>query len=353
MLLADLGAEVIKIERPETGDDTRSWGPPWVDGESTYFSGVNRNKKSVTLDLNTRDGLEEARRLAARADVLVENFRPGTMDRLALGYESLRADNQGLVYCSISGFGTGGGVDLPGYDLLVQATGGLMSITGQDPSEPTKVGVALVDVVTGLHAAVGILAALRHRDQTGAGQRVEVNLLSSLLSALTNQAAGYLQAGVIPAAMGNRHPSIAPYEVFSTADRPLVLAVGNDRQFRALASALGLPELAEDPRFASNAARVQHRQELVQVLTGALTRRTANEWFRTLSAAGVPAGPINDVSQAFDLGTELGLEPAIEVKDQETGSLQRHVANPIRLSETPVTYRHPSPALGQHSRTSE
>jgi len=353
MLLADLGAEVIKVERPKTGDDTRSWGPPWVDGEATYFTGVNRNKKSVALDLTARDGLEEARELAARADVLVENFRPGTMDRLGLGYESMRAENPGLVYCSISGFGAGVGADLPGYDLLVQATGGLMSITGQDPSEPTKVGVALVDVVTGLHASVGILAALRHRDQTGAGQRVEVNLLSSLLSALTNQAAGYLQAGVVPAAMGYRHPSIAPYEVFSTADRPLVLAVGNDRQFRALANALGLPDLAEDARFASNAARVQNRQELVQILTDVLTGETADEWFSTLSSAGVPTGPINDLSQAFAFGAELGLEPAIEVKDPETGSVQRQVANPIRLSETPATYRLPSPQLGKHLHRSD
>src|SRR5690606_8576342 len=287
----DLGAEVVKIERPGSGDDTRSWGPPWADGEATYFLGVNRNKRSVAVDLRTPDGLAAARELARRADVVVENFRPGTMERLGLGYEQLRADNPGLVYCSVTGFGAGAGRDLPGYDLLAQAVGGLMSITGPEPSQPTTVGGALGDVITGLPAAVAIRAALRHRDRTGRGQRVEVNLLSSLLSALTNQAAGYLGAGTVPRAMGNQHPSIAPYEVFPTADRPLVIAAGNDRQFRALVDALGLPDLADDPRFADNASRVRHRDELVAALRRALARRGADEWFTILSAAGVPAGP--------------------------------------------------------------
>jgi crotonobetainyl-CoA:carnitine CoA-transferase CaiB-like acyl-CoA transferase len=344
MLLADLGADVIKIEHPDDGDETRAWGPPWVGGDATYFLGVNRNKRSAALDLRTPDGLAAARRLAARADVVVENFRPGTMDRLGLGYERLNATNQGLVYCSVTGFGAGPGRELPGYDLLVQAVGGLMSVTGPEPGRPTKVGVALADVITGLHAAVGILAALRHRDRTGRGQLVEVNLLSSLLSALTNQAAGYLGAGVVPAPMGNRHPSIAPYEVFPTADRPLVIAVGNDRQFRALVNALELPSLADDPRFADNPGRVQHRDDLASFLGSALVRAPAGHWFDALSAAGVPVGPINDIGEAFALAERLGLEPVVEIPDRGTAS--RQVANPIRLSETPATYRRPPPRLG-------
>jgi crotonobetainyl-CoA:carnitine CoA-transferase CaiB-like acyl-CoA transferase len=346
MLLADLGADVIKIEHPATGDDTRSWGPPWVGGDATYFHGLNRNKRSAALDLGTPDGLAAARRLARRADVVVENFRPGTMDRLGLGYEQLKVANPGLVYCSVTGFGAGPGRTLPGYDLLVQAVGGLMSVTGPEPAQPTKVGAALADVITGLHAAVGILAALRRRDRTGHGQLVEVNLLSSLLSALTNQAAGYLGAGVVPAAMGNRHPSIAPYEVFPTADRPLVIAVGNDRQFRALANALELPWLADDPHFADNPSRVRHRDDLANVLRSKLTRATADQWFDTLSAAGVPVGPINDVAEAFALAARLGLEPIVEIDDPDRGTTSRQVANPIRLSETPPTYRRQPPRLG-------
>lgn len=345
MLLADLGASVVKIEHP-TGDETRSWGPPWVGGDATYFLGVNRNKRSAALDLRTREGLAAARRLAGRADVVVENFRPGKMDLLGLGYAQLAEANPGLVYCSVTGFGPGAGAALPGYDLLVQAVGGLMSVTGPGPAQPTKVGVALVDVITGLHAAVGILAALRHRDRTGRGQRVEVNLLSSLLSALTNQAAGYLGAGVVPGPMGNRHPSIAPYEAFSTADRPLIVAVGNDRQFRALVSALGLPSLADDARFADNPSRVRHRDDLATLLGDALIKAPADHWFDTLSAAGVPVGPINDVGEAFGLAAQLGLDPVVEIDDPDRGTASRQVANPIRLSATPVTYRLPPPWLG-------
>ncbi|MFU8854824.1 CaiB/BaiF CoA transferase family protein [Micromonospora sp. SL1-18] len=346
MLLADLGADVVKIERPGTGDDTRSWGPPWVAGESTYFLGLNRNKRSATLDLGTREGLDAARKLAGRADVVVENFRPGTMDRLGLGYQQLKVHNPGLVYCSITGFGPREGASLPGYDLLVQAVGGLMSITGPDSSQPTKVGVALVDVITGLHAAVGILAALRHRDRTGHGQQVEVNLLSSLLSAMTNQAAAYLAAGTVPAALGNRHPSIAPYEVFPTADRPLVIAVGNDRQFQALVGVLGLPGLADDPRFATNPSRVAHRDDLFATLRTALLTRSADDWFAELLSVGVPVGPINDIRQAFDLASRLGLRSVVEIDDPARGGACRQVANPISLSATPATYRQPPPRLG-------
>ncbi|WP_017237832.1 CaiB/BaiF CoA transferase family protein [Streptomyces sp. SS] len=345
MLLADLGADVIKIERPGSGDDTRAWGPPFADGEATYFLGVNRNKRSVSLDLTAPDDLAAARAIVDRADVLVENFRPGTMEKLGLGYEDVRATNPGLVYCSVTGFGTAEGARLPGYDLLVQAMGGLMSVTGEPDGAGTKTGVALVDVITGLHAGLGVLAALRHRDLTGRGQRVEVSLLTSLLSALTNQAAAHLGAGVVPRAMGNRHPSIAPYEVFDAQDRPLVLAVGNDRQFRSLCDRIGRPELADDPRFATNTARVAHRDDLVAALAGPLAGRTADGWFEELTAAGVPCGPINDLAAAFGLADRLGLAP--QVPESAAGPGQ--VANPIRLDATPPSYRAAPPRLGEHT----
>ncbi|MGW8362709.1 CaiB/BaiF CoA transferase family protein [Streptomyces wedmorensis] len=345
MLLADLGADVIKIERPGSGDDTRAWGPPFADGEATYFLGVNRNKRSVSLDLTDPEDLAAARAIVDRADVLVENFRPGTMEKLGLGYEDVRATNPGLVYCSVTGFGTAEGARLPGYDLLVQAMGGLMSVTGEPDGAGTKTGVALVDVITGLHAGLGVLAALRHRDLTGRGQRVEVSLLTSLLSALTNQAAAHLGAGVVPRAMGNRHPSIAPYEVFDAQDRPLVLAVGNDRQFRSLCDRIGRPELADDPRFTTNTARVAHREDLVAALAGPLAGRTADGWFEELTAAGVPCGPINDLAAAFGLADRLGLAPRVP----ESAAGPGQVVNPIRLDATPPSYRAAPPRLGEHT----
>jgi len=340
MLLADLGADVIKVERPGGGDDTRAWGPPWHDEQATYFLSVNRNKRSVTLDLRDPQGLLTARTLARRADVLVENFKPGAFDGMGLGYDDLRADNPGLVYASITGFGTTGGADLPGYDLLVQAVGGLMSMTGSRPDEPVKVGVALVDVVTGLHAAVGILAALRHRELTGIGQRVEVNLLSSLLSALVNQSSAFAAAGSVPGIMGNRHPSIAPYESYPTADQPFVIAVGNDGQFRKAMAVLGVPGAADDVRFATNPARVANREALFDLMCERLRTRGATEWFEQLSAVGVPCGPINDMAGAFDLATRLGLAPVVDTEGVPT------VANPLTLSETPPSYRHRPPLLG-------
>ncbi|MFE7173778.1 CaiB/BaiF CoA transferase family protein [Streptomyces sp. NPDC057616] len=347
MLLADLGADIIKIERPGTGDETRAWGPPFADGETTYFLGVNRNKRSVALDLTDERDKEAARAIVARADVLVENFRPGTMERLGLGYEEMRALNPGLVYCSVTGFGSAEGAQLPGYDLLVQAMGGLMSVTGEPGGRGTKAGVALVDVITGLHAGMGVLAALRERERSGRGQLVEVSLLTSLLSALTNQAAAYVGAGVVPRAMGNRHPSIAPYEVLEAKDRPLVLAVGNDRQFRTLCERLGRAPLADDPRFATNAARVAHRQELLDELAGPLAGRTADEWFDELTGAGVPCGPINDLAAAFELAERLGLDARVRVDDPRRGGPVEQVANPVRLGATPATYRSAPPRLGE------
>ena len=345
MLLADLGADVVKIERAGVGDDTRQWGPPWVGDESTYFQSVNRNKRSFAWDLRDPADLQQARELVARADVVVENFLPGTMDRLGLGYDAVREINPDVVYCSVTGFG--GENNLPGYDLLIQAVGGLMSITGPEPGVPTKVGVAVVDIITGLHAAVGILAALRHRDRTGEGQRVEVNLLSSLLSALANQTSGYVGAGVVPQAMGNRHPSIAPYEVFRTGDRPLVLAVGNNRQFASLVEVLGVPELADDERYATNTQRVAHREQLVRDITAALSAGSADEWFEKLTAQGVPCGPLNDIADAVALAERLGLNPVVEIDDPRRDRPVRQVANPIRLSATPASYRSAPPRLGE------
>ena len=346
MLLADLGAEVVKVERPNGGDETRAWGPPWsADGESTYFLSVNRNKTSRVIDLRTDEGQREARDLVAGCDVLIENFRDGTMAGFGLGYEQLAASLPGLVYCSVTGFGAGPGAPLPGYDLIVQAVGGLMSVTGSEESGPTKAGVAVVDVVTGLHAATGILAALRHRDRTGEGQRVEVNLLSSALSALVNQSSAHVVAGHVPGLMGNRHPSIAPYEVLRCADRPLVVAAANDKLFGLLARGIGRSELATDPRFGTNRDRVAHREVLVAELEDVLRERTADKWFRDLSALGVPCGPINDLGQAFELAEELGLDPVAEIPSADGGKPVRTVAHPIRMSVTPATYRSAPPRL--------
>jgi crotonobetainyl-CoA:carnitine CoA-transferase CaiB-like acyl-CoA transferase len=348
MVLADLGAVVTKVERPGTGDDTRAWGPPYDEfGEATYFQSVNRNKDSLVLDLADPADLAHARELAATADVVVENFRPGVMDRLGLGYDDLRAANPGLVYCSVTGFGRHEGAALPGYDLLIQALGGLMSITGAPDGEPQKVGVALVDVLAGLFSTVGILAALRHRDQTGQGQLVEVDLLSSLLAALVNQGSAYTAGGRIPARMGNQHPSIAPYELLRSGDGDLVLAVGNDRQFAALCAVVGAPELAADPRFTVNASRVAHRAELREALERALATRPAAVWAADLLAAGVPAGVVNDVETAFRLATELGLQPVVELPRPD-GSTVALTRNPIGLSETPPVYRSAPPRLGLH-----
>jgi crotonobetainyl-CoA:carnitine CoA-transferase CaiB-like acyl-CoA transferase len=341
MVLGDLGAEVVKVERPG-GDDTRSWGPPWAaDGTSTYYQSVNRNKRSVVLDLGDTGDRELAWRLVERADVLIENFRPGTLERFGLGEEATRAANPRLVSCSLSGFGTGPGAALPGYDLLIQAVGGLMSLTGQPDGPPTKVGVALVDVIAGLFASVAILAALRERERSGLGQRADVSLLGSLLAALVNQGSGFLGAGAVPQRMGNRHPSIAPYESFASADGELVVAVGNDRQFESLCRELGCAPLAADARFATNAARVEHHAELVEVLEPLFRGRAGAELAAVLNGAGVPCGPVNDVRGAFELAQSLGLPSIVEMAEGA-----RQVASPIALGATPVAYRRIPPALG-------
>jgi crotonobetainyl-CoA:carnitine CoA-transferase CaiB-like acyl-CoA transferase len=338
MLLADMGATVVKIEHPEGGDDTRSWGPPWSDGLSTYFQAINRNKISVACDLRRPDDAEAARELCEQADVVVENFRPGTMERRGLGPDQVLAANPRAVYCSISGFGPGAGSELLGYDFLVQAVGGLMSVTGETGGAPMKVGVAIVDVITGLHALSGILAALHDRDRTGVGQRIEVNLMSSLLSALVNQVSSYLNTGTVPVALGNVHPSIAPYEMLEAADRPLALAVGNDSQFRALCTELGRSEWADDARFATNDVRVANRPALAAALRAVLATAPAQQWVDRLTARGVPCGLVNGIDEALSLAERLGLEPVVDVARPD-GTTSRQARHPVSFTTTPASYR--------------
>ncbi|MCA0379737.1 MAG: CoA transferase [Actinobacteria bacterium] len=356
MILADLGADVIKIESLD-GDGTRQWSPPVnAVGQSTYFASVNRGKRSVALDLRAPEGIARARELAATADVVIENFKPGTMEKFGLGYEAVSAENPGVVYCSISGFGDAAGKDLPGYDLLVQAVGGLMSITGaadEAGGEPTKVGVALVDILTGLNSVIGIQAALRAREvgEAGRGQHVKVTLLGSLLSALANQASSTLETGKSPGRMGNAHPSIAPYETFVAADQQVALAVGTDGQFRRLCEVIGAPEMADDERFANNPARVAHRVELRAAIDERLRAKPAAEWIDELTAANIPAGRVNNIAQAIDLAESLGLGMVAETPSLAAdGSTQvlRSIATPISFSETPARYGAPPPELDQH-----
>ncbi|WP_031509416.1 CaiB/BaiF CoA transferase family protein [Streptomyces megasporus] len=344
MTLADLGATVVKVERPGSGDDTRSWGPPWSEKSTTYFESVNRSKLGVTLDLADEGDRALARELARRADVLVENFRTGSLERMGLGYERVSADNPGIVYCSITGFGSGAGADLPGYDFVVQAAGGLMSITGEADGAPTKVGVALVDVLTGKDAAIGVLAALADRARTGRGCRVEVNLLSSLLGSLVNQAQGFLETGRPPGRMGNRHPSIAPYETLRCRDGLLAVACGNDGQFARLAAVLGAPELAEDERFATNAARVGHREELVAALEERLASDGCAAWQERLTGAGVPAGKVGTLADGFALAERLGLAPTVVPESGGTPT----VRHPVTYSTDLVREAQPPPELGEH-----
>ena len=345
MTLGDLGAEVIKVESP-SGDETRSWSPPLDQrGRATYFLAVNRNKRSVVLDLRREDHRPMAEELAVRADVVVDNFKPGTMERFGLGYEALSARHPGLVHCSITGFGNGEGARLPGYDPLVQALSGLMSVTGEADRDPMKVGVALVDVIAGLNAVVAILAALRARELSGRGDRIEINLMQSALAALVNQASGYLNAGVAPARLGNVHPSIEPFATYATADDPIMICAGNDPQFAALAAAIGVPELAGDDRYVTNAQRVRNRDGLREELESRLAGARASEWVERLRAAGVPAGPVNDIAGGFALGAALGLD----VIDERDGV--RTPASPLGLERTPPRVSLPPPELDEHGES--
>jgi crotonobetainyl-CoA:carnitine CoA-transferase CaiB-like acyl-CoA transferase len=346
MLLADLGAEVVKVEGPG-GDDTRTWQPPVRDGISTYYLGVNRNKRSIALDLKDPADAALARELARRADVVVENFKPGGLSRFGLDHSSVAATNPGVVYASISGFGTAaGGRSLPGYDLIVQAISGFMSLTGDADGEPYRAGVALFDVMAGLHATIGVLAALNHRRETGRGQHVEVNLLSSALSGLVNQTSAFVAGGVVPFRMGNSHPSLFPYEPLPCADGELIVTAGNDGQFRRLCEVLGVPELGDDPRFRRNEDRTAHRDELRPLLVERLLTRPKLDWFRDIIAAGVPCGPINTIDQGVAFAAEVGLDPVVLVG--EGAGAVPSVRNPITFSATAAEYRLPPPALDEH-----
>ncbi len=341
MLLADLGADVVKVESP-AGDDTRAWVPPRRGDVGTYYLAVNRNKRSVALDLKDEGDRAVAHELSARADVFIHNFKPGGLDRFGLGYDDVSGRNPRSVYCSISGFGSAGGRSLPGYDLLVQGMSGLMSLTGSPDGPPYRAGISVFDVMTGLHSVIGILAALRHRDETGRGQHVETNLLSTALSTLVNQTSAYVAGDVVPHRMGNAHLSLFPYEPLATGDGDLIVVAGNDGQFRKLVEALGAPELADDERFATVGGRNDRREELRPLLLERLATRSAQEWFQVLTDAGIPCGPINDVRGGVELAESLGLDPVVMAGDVPT------VRNPIRFSESPARYDLPPPALDDH-----
>ena len=346
MLLADLGAEVIKVEGP-AGDDTRTWPPPVRDGVSTYYLGINRNKRSIALDLKDAEDVAAARELARRADIMIENFRPGGLARFGLDYATVADGNAAIIYASISGFGSGEkGAALPGYDLIVQAISGLMSLTGDPDGPPYRAGISVFDVMAGLHATIGILAALHKRVDTGRGQHVEVNLMSSALSGLVNHASAVVAGGVVPFRMGNSHPSLFPYEPLPCADGDLIITAGNDGQFRKLCEVLGVPELVEDPRFARNQDRTAHRDELRPLLVARLATRTKQEWFATIIAAGVPCGPINTIDAGVAFAEEIGLDPVVVVG--QGAAMVPSVRNPITLSDTPVDYRLPPPGLDEH-----
>ena len=347
-VLGDLGADVVKVERPVDGDDTRHWGPPFAGDDAAYFLSLNRNKRSVVLDLQTPDGAGAVRRLAMRSDVLIENFRPGLMERFGLALDGLRVANPRLVTCSLTAFGDDVPkiASRPGYDIIVQALSGLMSITGERDGEPTKVGVALLDVITGLYAAIGILAALRERERTGRGRHVSVALFDASVAALVNQAANFLIGGIVPQAMGSEHPNIVPYQVFHASDRPFILAAGNDRLFRRTCEVVGRPDLVDDERFSTNEARVANRAALIPILAKAFATRPADDWLRALEAAAVACAPIRGLDEVF--ASPEGTALIREVADAPHGSL-RLVASPIRFDGEPAAIPTAPPTLGQHT----
>jgi crotonobetainyl-CoA:carnitine CoA-transferase CaiB-like acyl-CoA transferase len=346
MLLGDMGATIIKVEAP-AGDDTRTWMPPVKDGISTYYLSIGRNKRSVVLDFGDPGDRALASELLRRADIAIENFKPGGLQKFGLDYETAAKRNSRLIYLSITGFGTGEGAWLPGYDLIVQAVSGLMSLTG-DPDGPAfRAGISVFDVMAGLHGLIGILAALHQRHETGRGQHVEVNLLSSAMSGLVNQTAAYTTAGVVPTRMGNAHPSLFPYETMPTADRDMIITAGNDRQFRSLCEVLGIPEVLDDPRYATNADRTRNREPLRAVLVAELAKWKADDLFVALNKAGVPCGPINTIGEGVELAESLGLAPRVEL-----GAGDRAVSlvrNPIGFGDADLTYDLPPPELGEHS----
>jgi crotonobetainyl-CoA:carnitine CoA-transferase CaiB-like acyl-CoA transferase len=358
--LADLGAEVIKIERPGSGDDTRGWGPPYMKdaagkdtSEAAYFLSVNRNKKSVTLDISKPEGQKIVRELAVKSQVLIENYKVGTLKRYGLDYEALKKDNPGLIYCSVTGFGQDGPyAPRPGYDFVFQGMGGLMSITGEREGQPgagpQKVGIAITDVLTGMYASVAILAAITHRERTGKGQYIDAALLDTIVAFNANQIVSYFASGKIPQRFGNAHAQVVPYEVFPTADGHIILAVGNDSQFASFCQAAGCAELAEEARFKTNSARIVHRGELIPLIAEVMRSRTKREWIEALEAANVPCGPINNMKEVFE-------DPQVQHRKLRVdmphplGGIAPVVRSPLRLSETPVEYRLAPPTLGQHN----
>jgi crotonobetainyl-CoA:carnitine CoA-transferase CaiB-like acyl-CoA transferase len=352
MVLGDLGADVIKVEHPQRGDDTRHWGPPFAgEGEareSAYFLAVNRNKRSIGVDLKDSEGLERVKKLATGADVVIENWRRGSLEKLGLGYEALRATNHALIYCSITGFGPGPDEERPGYDFLVQARGGVMGITGQPGGEPTKVGVAISDIVCGLFASNAILAALHRRDATGEGSRIEVPLFESTLGWLANRGQEYLVSGEDKGLIGNAHPSIVPYQTFDASDKPLVVAVGNNSQFAALCKAVGRPELAEDERFATNPDRVANREALISELQVEIGKRPAEDWVEEIRAAGVPSGPVNTLADVFADDHVRSSGMLQDIVHASAGPLKM-LASPILIDSERLPIRHPPPTLGQHT----
>jgi crotonobetainyl-CoA:carnitine CoA-transferase CaiB-like acyl-CoA transferase len=346
MLLGDLGADVIKVESP-SGDDTRRWMPPVTkDGVSTYYLAINRNKRSVALDLADPGDLAAARELARRADIMIQNFKPGGLAKFGLDYDAVAASNPRIIYASISGFGSGGGRDLPGYDLMVQAMSGLMSLTGDPDGPPYRAGISVFDVIAGLHTTIGVLAALHHRSQTGLGQHIEASLMASALSGMVNQTSAYATGGVVPFRMGNSHPSLFPYEPLPTGDGELIVTAGNDTQFRKVCEVLGVPQLAADPRFVHNEDRTANRDQLRPLLVERLSERSAAEWFSELISAGVPCGPINTVEGGIEFAQSIGLDPIVTAGHGE--SAMPTVRHPLTFSQTPPDYEYPPPDLDEH-----
>lgn len=358
-LLGDLGASVLKIENPGTGgDDTRQWGPPFATNAagdetdlSAYFMSANRNKRSVAIDITSTEGQGQIRKLAAQADILIENFKPGGLAKYGLDYDSLKRDLPGLVYCSISGFGqTGPNRDKPGYDLMAQGFGGIMSLTGAPDGSPMKVGVGIADVMCGMYASVGILAALRHRDQTGQGQQVELALVDAQIAWLINEGVNYLTSGVLPERRGNAHPNIVPYDTFETSDGYVIVAVGNDAQFQRFCAALGLSDIADDPRFATNPARLTHRDALLTHVGPALRSRTSGSVVDALEAVKVPVGPVQTLDQVFASDQVAARGMQVEMT-REDGAPVTLIGNPLKFSRTPVSYRHAPPTFGADTET--
>jgi crotonobetainyl-CoA:carnitine CoA-transferase CaiB-like acyl-CoA transferase len=346
MLLADLGADVIKVESPG-GDDTRAWVPPVTeDGVSTYFLAINRNKRSVALDLKDDGDRALARELARRADIFVQNFKPGGLARYGLDYDAVSAANPSVIYASISGFGTAGGRNMPGYDVMVQAMSGLMSLTGAPDGPPYRAGISAFDVIAGLHTTIAILAALNHRNATGEGQHLDASLMASAMSGMVNQTSAYAAGGVVPFRMGNSHPSLFPYEPLPTGDGELVVTAGNDTQFGRLCEVIGAPELPADPRFSHNPGRTANRDILRPLLTEKLAAKSAAEWFDQLIEAGVPCGPINTVDQGIEFAEKIGLEPIVSAgTGDRTRPAMRH---PVTFSKTPASYPLAPPELDEH-----